>query len=254
MKSVTITKALEPTECADLIRLGKDFDGGYLVSRRDVDASDGLIGLGVYKDWSFERDFRAMNKVSVDTYDRSVGVRFFFQDILRKILRIYNLPKFINAVAVFFSYFYFFGQSGVSHHRQFIGLDIPPNVITLKQAMQRIGSENTFLKIDIEGSEYRILNDLLESAERTSGLAIEFHDCDLHLDRILAFVDAYPLSLVHFHINTGSHVSADGIPLVLELTFSSSEKGGDGAASLPHALDMPNKKGASEFEVHFTSL
>ncbi|MDB2668324.1 hypothetical protein N9Y74_00395 [Alphaproteobacteria bacterium] len=125
MKSLTITKALEPTECADLIRLGKDFDGGYLVSRRDVDASDGLIGLGVSNDWSFERDFRAINKVGVDTYDRSVGALYFFRDILRKILRIYNLPRFISTVAVFFSYLYFFGQRDVSHHRQFIGLDSP---------------------------------------------------------------------------------------------------------------------------------
>jgi hypothetical protein len=73
------------------------------------------------------------------------------------------------------------------------------------------------------------------------------------MERILRFVEAYPLALVHLHVNTGSHVSPDGIPLAIELTFSSAEKGGDAAASLPHRLDMPNKKGAPEFEVHFAS-
>lgn len=253
MKNVTLFNKLQPNACGDLVRLGKDFDGGYLVCKRDVDASDGLIGLGVYKDWSFERDFRAVNKVRVDAYDRSVGVGFFIRNIVRKILRIYNLPKFIDAVADLISYFLFFGQSGVSHHRKFIGMNIPPNIITLNEAMSLIEGDNTFLKIDIEGSEYRILDDLLACADQTSGLAIEFHDCDLHINRVLGFVEAYPLSLVHLHINTGSHVSPDGIPLVIELTFSSAEKGGGGRASLPHALDMPNKKGASEFEVNFVS-
>jgi len=172
---------------------------------------------------------------------------------MRKILRIYNLPKFIDAVANLVSYFLFFGQKDVFHYRKFIGMNIPPNIITLGEAMSIIEGDNTFLKIDIEGSEYRILDDLLACADQTSGLAIEFHDCDLHMERILRFVEAYPLALVHLHVNTGSHVSPVGIPLAIELTFSSAEKGGDATASLPHRLDMPNKKGASEFEVHFAS-
>ena len=253
MKSVTVSKNLRPNQCGDLIRLGKDFDGGYLVCKRDVEASDGLIGLGVCDDWSFEGDFRAINKVTIEAYDRSVGGRFFFNAIFRRFLRLYNLPKFLKAITTFFSYFYFFGQSGVTHHRKYIGANFPPKMITLKEAFQNMAGEKTFLKIDIEGSEYRILDDLIEGANRTSGLAIEFHDCDLHMDRILKFVDDYPLSLVHFHINTGSIVSSDGIPYVIELTFSSSEKGNGEFASLPHALDMPNAKGASEINIDFAS-
>lgn len=253
MKSAKVSKNLRPNYCGDLIRLGKDFDGGYLVCKRDVEASDGLIGLGISDDWSFESDFRTIKKVTIDAYDRSVGGRFFFTAIIRKLLRIYNLPRFIRAITSFISYFYFFGQSGITHHRKFIGANFPPKMITLKEALQNIAGENTFLKIDIEGSEHRILDDLIDAASRTSGLAIEFHDCDLHMDRILKFVDDYPLSLVHFHINTGSIVSSDGIPHVIELTFSSSEKGSGEFASLPHALDMPNKKGGLEINIDFVS-
>lgn len=252
MKKANLPGGLLPRTCQDLIRLGKDFDGGYLVCRRDVETSDALLGLGVYKDWSFEREFRDLNKVRVETYDRSVGVSFFFNDVFRKLLRFYNLPKLINAVSTLFSYFNFFSRAGVAHHRQFIGTDSPPKVITLKEAASRVEGKNIFLKIDIEGSEYRVLNDLLEMADQTSGLAIEFHDCDLHMERIIAFVDAYPLTLVHLHVNSGSNVSPDGLPLVIEMTFSKAEKSTDNVASLPHALDMPNKKGASEFEVSFT--
>ena len=40
-----------------LIRLGKKNDGGYLVSKNDIDKSDLLLSLGIYDDWSFENDF-----------------------------------------------------------------------------------------------------------------------------------------------------------------------------------------------------
>ena len=32
MKNVTLPKILQPYSCADLIRVGKDNDGGYLVA------------------------------------------------------------------------------------------------------------------------------------------------------------------------------------------------------------------------------
>jgi len=41
----------------DLTRIGRDHDGGYLISLADLMASDTLIGLGINDDWSFERDF-----------------------------------------------------------------------------------------------------------------------------------------------------------------------------------------------------
>lgn len=252
-KTVNLPISLAPHACQDLIRLGKDFDGGYLVCRRDVETSDALLGLGVYKDWSFEREFRDLNKVRVETYDRSVGGRFFVKEVFRKLLRFYNLAKLVQAVSNVFSYFYFFSRDGVAHHRQFIGVDSPPKVITLKEAASRVEGKNIFLKIDIEGSEYRVLNDLLEMADQTSGLAIEFHDCDLHMERIMAFIDAYPLTLVHLHVNSGTGLSREAIPLVMEMTFSKAEKSSGATVSLPHVLDMPNKKGESQFEVNFTN-
>ena len=43
---------------SDLVRIGRDNDGGYLVSKSDIEKSDVLIGLGINDDWSFERDFK----------------------------------------------------------------------------------------------------------------------------------------------------------------------------------------------------
>ena len=42
----------------DLIRLGKNNDGGYLVSEKDIKHTKNLISLGVSFDISFEKDFK----------------------------------------------------------------------------------------------------------------------------------------------------------------------------------------------------
>ena len=33
---------------SDLVRVGRDFDGGYLISQSDIDASEYLIGMVVH--------------------------------------------------------------------------------------------------------------------------------------------------------------------------------------------------------------
>ena len=44
-------------QARDLVRIGKKYDGGYLVSQSDIEKSEILIGLGINDDWSFEIDF-----------------------------------------------------------------------------------------------------------------------------------------------------------------------------------------------------
>ena len=49
-------------QATDLIRIGRDYDGGYLVSKSDIEKTDVLIGLGINDDWSFEEDFLSQKK------------------------------------------------------------------------------------------------------------------------------------------------------------------------------------------------
>ena len=48
--------------------------------------------------------------------------------------------------------------------------------------------ENVFLSIDIEGSEYDILQHLHELTDNLVGLNIEFHNVDKNLDKIEKFI------------------------------------------------------------------
>ena len=66
----------------DLVRIGRDYDGGYLVSQTDIEKSEVLIGLGLYDDWSFESDFVAINDVDVYAYDASLDFNFWIKSCL----------------------------------------------------------------------------------------------------------------------------------------------------------------------------
>ena len=47
---------LKPKHEYDLIRLGGDYDGGYLVEKNSIENSKSLITLGLGYEWTFEKD------------------------------------------------------------------------------------------------------------------------------------------------------------------------------------------------------
>ena len=122
----------------------------------------------------------------------------------------------------------------------------------MENVFRDLASRRLFLKIDIEGSEYRCLSAIIENQERIFGLAIEFHDVDLHLDKINTFIEKLDLSLIHVHANNSSPVTSLGIPLVLELSFSRNCISSPRETSLPHKLDEPNDPRKPEISISFS--
>ena len=57
----------------DLIRLGKDNDGGYLVEKNSIIASEALISAGISWDYSFEKDYINLTNKSVSCYDHTIN-------------------------------------------------------------------------------------------------------------------------------------------------------------------------------------
>lgn len=233
--------ALRPRRSDFVVRLGRDNDGGYLVDRRDVEAADCLISLGISDDWSFEKDFVALQDVPVFAYDASVSLSVFRKRLIKALPRLDDPQRLGRSLRILRDYRSFF-QGRRQHIPQFVGLDRPPEHVSMSVVLADVfaaGFRRPFVKMDIEGSEYRTLGDLRAHSDRLAGMVVEFHDCDLHLARILAFVAAVDLALVHIHPNNAAPVSNDGIPLLLELSFSSSPPL-QSFAVLPHPLDMPN--------------
>lgn len=241
---------LKYKSAVDLVRVGKDCDGGYLISKQDIEASDTLIGLGISEDWSFEADFYSYKNVPVIAYDASVNKKYFLKRIIKSLPRL-DKPKMLpNSIKRYLSYTDFF-KNNRKHIEKFVGLNFGDSC-GIDSVFKETDSSKLFLKIDIEGSEYRILDDLINNKNRITGLVIEFHDCDLHIDRIQSFVERFKIPLVHIHANNFAPTTEDtGLPLVLEMTFSKNAKLGADSI-LPHKFDTPNNRDDSEITLKFS--
>ncbi len=249
MVDVILPEFLKPVQCDDLVRLGRDYDGGYLVSKRDILNSEVLVGLGINDDWSFESGFSEINDCDVYAYDGSVSGKLFFKKMLRSLFRLNRPDVIVDRFKTFFGYReYFDGRR--RHFEKFVGLNKDDETVVIGDIFDRINNRNVFFKIDIEGWEYRILDSIVDHSEILEGMVVEFHDCDLHIDKISNFIDEVGLNLVHVHANNCSPVSENKIPLALELTFSS-QCDGKSFGSLPHQLDMPNNKTKDDVSLGF---
>ena len=236
----------------DLIRIGRDNDGGYLVSQSDIDKSDVLIGLGINDDWSFERDFIKQNDVEVFAYDASISQKYFFKQFLKSLIIFYKPKIAFHWLKVIWDYLNFFSKPNHHHIKKYVGLNSENNIhCTLSSILDCSKYKNIYLKIDVEGSEYRFLNTLILHQNRISGLVLELHDCDLHLKTIERFIDRFNLRLAHIHANNYAPIRLDdGLPIAMELTFSSG-CALEECAILPHRLDMPNNRKEGEITLSF---
>ena len=73
-KDISFPAILRPFKCDHLVRLGQDYDGGYIVNSRDVEKSDILISMGIKDDWSFEMDFSKINDCEMVCLDKESQV------------------------------------------------------------------------------------------------------------------------------------------------------------------------------------
>ena len=252
-QTVNIPYYLRPKEIETLVRIGRDNDGGYLVDKRSITSSDVLLGFGINDDWSFEECFIRENKVPVFAFDATISERIFLKNIFKSIHRIYKPRLLLNRLRTFLGYKTFFKGTN-KHIKKFVGMDYEPNYVSLSTITRSIISskaKNIFLKIDIEGWEYRILEELVDLSDKIIGLVIEFHDIDLHLGKIENFVRRFPLNICHVHCNNFSPITEKGLPLVIELTFTRFGVVDTFAQDFPNKIDMPNNPKRDDYSISF---
>lgn len=240
MPKYNIPEVLMPYDCGGLVRLGRDFDGGYVVNQQDVEKAKGLLSFGVSYDWSFEKDFTAINDVPLVAYDGSVTLDQIWKHYWKNILRVDRFDLMREAwYGIFFLRAFFDGKKRHFESR-FVGSETKDVYIGFDAVVRKAPFDEFFLKMDVEGSEYEMLDLLLDFAPRTIGLAIEFHEVGENLEKIIEFVSRYPLTLVHTHINNCAPPIEKNLPQLVELSFSRTQTRGQKVNQLPHKLDMSN--------------
>jgi predicted MPP superfamily phosphohydrolase len=81
-----------------------------------------------------------------------------------------------------------------------------------------------FLKVDIEGDEYKILNDIKRNSSKIIFLVIEFHDVDKNIKKIKNFIKKLDLKIIHIHGNNYGGLDKSNNPKVIELSLLNSKK------------------------------
>lgn len=255
-----LPKIFKPVNEYDLIRLGKNNDGGYLVEKESLAEAKSLISFGIAFDWSFEKHFLKIKNCPIHCYDPFIkysNIKKFSRKSLIDLFKIKNLfnkrllKETINNIFLYNDYKKFFSKE-VVHYESSIG--VGNNKVDFSETIKKINSYPIFLKIDIEGSEYRILDDLINYQDKISGLVIEFHNIDLHKDIISNFIKKFSLSLCHIHGQNplgSNYLDSNNDPIQIEMTFSKSKNILSPKPKIPHPLDQPADFRFQDVELNF---
>jgi len=263
---VKLPKIFKPKFFSKLERIGNLNDGGYVISSLSIKNSKYLVSLGIYDDWSFERDFLNRNKnCKLYAYDNYPTNSFFFKYYAKKLVYFFfdlNLKSFFSKLDIIFFYYFFFNKTKKIHIKKlvvpnkFLNLNnnFDNKLIKFNDIFKGLGKKKIFLKIDIEGNEYRLLDDIIRSNIDFEGIVIEFHNCDLMFKNIEAFIKKINLDLIHVHVNNYGQIYRSNFPAVIELSFSKKKYNQPLRKKVNYPLkflDSPNDKLKKDFNINF---
>jgi hypothetical protein len=246
----------------ELVRLGSIDDGGYVVPIETITSSSMLISCGINDNWDFEKDFAKKSKTPVWGYDYSIDGKFWYSKFKKDLIKFLFLkifkPKKIYKMVQYIDFIFFFKFN--KKNRFFLKkIGNEPGSLSLIEIVNNNPSikKNIFLKIDIEGSEYSILKDIINLKNKLQGIVIEFHDVSENINIITNFIDELKtdLYLVHIHGNNYSVKELNKNPEAIELTFSKKSlhlKNKINDKLYPIAnLDYPNSKRSPDVKLSF---
>ena len=244
---MSIDTILKPKKEFKLIRLGGPNDGGYLIGENSLIKTDTLISFGIEDNWQFEKDFKTQNpKCNIYCYDDKNILKYLIKKFIIELIFLPNRRR-LDFIKYFKNIIDFLT---IRKKINFFQKKIFYNDLNVILDGSNL-TNNIFLKIDIEGSEYRILNDIIQNQEKITGIVIEFHDFDYHRNVIYNFCSKLDLDLVHIHPNNYAPIDTDGDPTVIELTFERNPIAIGANPVFPHKLDMKNYSLEKDIELFF---
>ena len=85
-----LPKIFKPNNEYDLIRIGSNNDGGYLVEKKSLFETEYLISFGLGLNWSFEKQFYKLNECQIDCYDHTIKYSSLKKISRRNILNLFE--------------------------------------------------------------------------------------------------------------------------------------------------------------------
>ena len=250
---------LKPFYYKDLLRVGTNADGGYICSSSVIKKAKYLISCGLGNEFSFENSLLKNKSITINIYDHTISIFSHIRLILKNFRRFitFRLKYFIliESLVNFYKYLLLINHNNVHHFSKKVSNNKDANSITLKNILN-LKSKNVILKIDIEGYEFKILNQLLKYKENFSMLIIEFHFIQKNKKVFTNFFNEFLkfFTIIHVHGNNNNSLNIYGIPDVLEITMIKKKnniKIKKRIINFPTKLDFPNNPHYKDLSFRF---
>jgi len=253
MKTLNLPKILEPQHDFPLVRLGSSRDGGYLIDKRLL--GNDLLTFGISGDWKFEKDWKRLSETScrIVAFDGSIGAVKFLVDAVTSSFRVHKPDLIMRNWQVLFDYFRFL-KTQTSFHRKFVVQGITDRAHeTFTNALQNYRlTQPVFLKMDIEGNEYELLDAIIDHRASLVGIAIEFHNPLTNIEAIKGFVSDINMNITNVHVNN-CLPKDDGNRAEPSIEISLSTQTGTGPyLGHPHHLERENDATCNPVIINFS--
>jgi len=277
-------RAFRPTCLGDLVRLGRPFDGGYVVNDRAVERTRYLLSFGINDDWSFEADFHnRVPEARILCFDHSVSKDILREKIIEALNQILSARFLLGVLSLNFrgarnkfqvlwralrlysDFSHFFSSENVRLFSKGVSNAGSSKFFTISEVFDLIREpelkENgVFIKMDIEQAEFRVLPELSAYCKYVSGMAIEFHDLDILWPNFAGLMRQLEESFVIAHLHGNNYcdlIPNSRTPKLLEVTLlkrdliQKGEKGRDSAIYPLTGLDQPNDQSKEDYALEF---
>lgn len=253
----------KPYLSKNLLRLGHNKDGGYIINQEILNKSEVLLTFGLGDEFSFEEDFKKNKKNSkIIVYDHTVTKVFWLKHFINSLLHFIRNRKNFFRIFKYFRYLKFFRMNNVNHIKMRIREHdnyFIKNSISLIEALKKIDilEEKILLKIDIDMDEYRLLEDI--SKFNFLCIIIEFTHVDLLQDKIIKFLENNSkYKIIHIHGNNFNYSCKNNNPIHLEVTLANQNliyvDTNKINYELPINLDYPNDIKRDEIPIKFYEI
>lgn len=219
---------------SSLTRLGRNRDGGYVVPKY-MTKNKCLISAGIYIDSSFER--ATIRRYNIKTshailIDKSIEPIEFIASLYKDL----TCLRFIQFLRKFLKYLYdsvlsyqlrssIIYKFLVSSSSSLAKYD-SKTPITLQECIHKLPKDaenrSIILKIDIEGSEYSIFDDIISTSKMYTMIIMEIHDINIYSVNIIEFVRSLSKNgfvVAHVHPKTASPAVPNLGNTCIEVTF-----------------------------------
>ena len=211
---------------SNLIRVGPKTDGGYVIDKRILNKTNTLITCGLNDDWEFEKSFLKKNhKCKIKAFDHTVNGKFWLSRFKKDIVSLLLFKKLkmnkILDVFKYIDYLIFFRENKKHYQKKIVFKKKNHRETTIPKIL--IKHDKVVLKIDIEGDEYKVLDDIKKNSKKIVFLIIEFHDVDKNINKIKKFLAKNDLKNIHIHANNYGGTDKNKNPKVIELSLLNSK-------------------------------